>query len=132
MDTTMLMWVGQLLYLFAISFAKCSIISSYFRIFPYPRLHQIVWVVLGVSAALLVASVAATFLICRPVAAVWDPALRTPMSCSRFVDLLYVGGIINVIVDVVLCLVPLPYFLRLQLPLKQKISASFLFVAGGL
>lgn len=131
-STTVFMWVGQLLYLLAISSAKFSIISSYFRIFPYKRLHQIIWVVLALSVAFLIASLVATFFICRPVGAVWNPALRTPTSCYRFIDLLYASGIINVIVDVVLCLAPLPYFLRLPIPLKQKISASFLFIAGGL
>lgn len=37
--TATLMWAGQLLYLLAISFAKLGTISSYFRIFPYKRLH---------------------------------------------------------------------------------------------
>lgn len=128
----MLMWIGQMLYLFAISFAKFSIISSYFRIFPYKRLHQFIWVVLGVSVTFLVASVIAMLLICRPINAAWDPTVRTATSCSSFIDLLYASGVVNVGVDVVLCLVPLPYFLGLPLPLKQKISASFLFIIGGL
>lgn len=128
----MLMWAGQLLYLFAISFAKFSIISSYFRIFPYKRLHQIIWVVLGVTIAFLFASMVATIFICHPIEAAWDPTLRTPTSCYPYIDLLSASAVINILTDVVLCVVPLPYFLKLPLPLKQKISASFLFIAGGL
>lgn len=128
----MLMWIGQMLYYFAISFAKFSIISSYFRIFPYKRLHQICWGVLGVTAAFLVAAVTATIFVCHPIQAAWDPTLRTPMSCFHFVDLLYASSVLNVLTDVVLCTLPLPYFLKLNIPLKQKVTASCLFIAGGL
>lgn len=128
----MLMWIGQILYYFAISFAKFSIISSYFRIFPYKRLHQICWAVFGVTVAFLIGSVTATIFVCRPIQAAWDPTLRTPMSCFHFVDLLYASAVFNVLTDVVLCTLPLPYFLKLNIPLKQKAIASCLFIAGGL
>lgn len=130
--TIMLMWIGQILYYFAISFAKFSIISSYFRIFPYKRLHQICWGVFGATVAFLVAAVTATVFICHPIQAAWDPTLRTPMSCFHFVDLLYASAAFNVTTDVVLCTLPLPYFLKLNIPLKQKATASCLFIAGGL
>lgn len=128
----MLMWIGQMLYLFAIAFAKFSIISSYLRILPHKRLHQIIWVVLGVCVTFLVASVIAMLLICRPTDATWDPTVNTTTSCSRIIGLLYASGVVSVGVDVVLCLVPLPYFLRLRLPLKQKMGASVLSIIGGL
>lgn len=128
----MLMWVGQILYTFAISFAKFSIIASYVRILPDKRFHQACWVVLGVTVAFLVASVIASILICRPIQAAWDPTLRKPMSCYHFVDLVYASGVVNLVTDVVLCTLPLPYFLKLNIPRKQKISASCLFIAGGL
>lgn len=130
-DTIMLMWVGQLLYAFGISIAKCGIISSYFRIFPYKRLHQIIWVVLAVTIAFIIAAIFGTIFICRPIQAAWDPRLRTPTSCYRIINLLYASAVINLLTDVILCIAPLPYFLKLPLPLKQKISASVLFVAGG-
>lgn len=128
----MLMWTGQLIYSFAISSAKISIISSYFRIFPYKRLHQILWVILAVTIAFLVASVVATVFICQPIEAAWDPSVRRPMSCYRFIDVLYANAIVNVATDIILCTAPLPYFLRLNLPTKQKIIASILFMIGGL
>lgn len=130
--TIMLMWIGQILYVFAISFAKFSIISSYVRILPDKRFHQACWVVLGVTAAFLLASVVATFSVCRPIQAAWDPTLREPESCYSFVGLVYASGVVNLVTDVVLCTLPLPYFLKLKIPLKQKISASCLFIAGGL
>lgn len=128
----MLMWAGQIIYSFAISAAKISIISSYFRIFPHKRFHQVLWVVLAVTVAFLIASIVATIFICRPVSAAWDPSVRTPMSCYRFIDVLYANAIVNVATDIILCTAPLPYFLKLRLPLKQKIVASLLFIIGGL
>lgn len=131
-DTLVLVWAGQLIYYFAISFAKFSIISSYLRMLPYQRLHQACWVVLGLTAGFLVASGLASIFICSPVESAWNPALRTPTSCYRFVDLIDASAIFNMTTDLILCTLPLPYFLRLKIPLKQKISASCLSMAGGL
>ncbi|KAI7783882.1 hypothetical protein LA080_011144 [Diaporthe eres] len=36
------LWAGHILYSFAIAFAKLSIISSNFRIFPHDRLHKLI------------------------------------------------------------------------------------------
>jgi uncharacterized membrane protein len=130
--TIKLMWIDQFLYAFAISFAKFSIISSYFRILPAKRYHQACWVVLAVTAAFLVGSVIASVVICRPIQAVWDETLREPMSCYNFVNLVYASGTVNLVTDLVLCTLPLPYILKLRISRKQKISASCLVLAGGL
>ncbi len=39
---------------------------------------------------------------------------------------------INVTTDLILCIVPIPLFWRLQLPKRQKIMISGLFFLGGL
>lgn len=124
-------WAGHILYSFAIAFAKLSIISSYFRIFPHHRLHKLMYVLLAITLALLAASVVATVFICLPIQAAWDPAIRPQATCYRFPSFLYASTTINMITDVVLCTAPLPYFLRLRLPRKQKVGACLLFIVGG-
>lgn len=124
-------WAGSILYSFAIAFAKLSIISLYFRIFPYRRLHQLMYAMLAITLALLAASVIATVFICLPIQAAWDPSIRPQAKCYQFPTFLYASTIINMVTDVVLCTAPLPYFLRLRLPRKQKVGACVLFIVGG-
>lgn len=126
------MWAGHILYSFAIAFANLSIISSYFRIFPHNRLHKLMYVMLAVTLSMLAASVIATVFICLPVQAAWDPTIRAQAKCYRFPSFLYASTTINIVTDVVLCTAPLPYFLRLRLPRKQKVGACLLFIVGGL
>ena len=125
------LWAGNILYSFAIAFAKLSIISSYFRIFPHNRLQMLMYVMLAVTLALLVASIFATIFICLPIQAAWDPTIRAQAKCYQFPTFLYASTAVNIITDLVLCAAPLPYFLRLRLPRKQKIGACLLFIVGG-
>jgi hypothetical protein len=124
-------WAGQILYAFAIAFAKLSIISSYFRIFPHNRLRRLMYVMLGITLALLAASVIATIFICLPIQAAWDPAVRAQAKCYNFPVFLYASTSVNIITDIVLCTAPLPYFLRLRLPRKQTVGACVLTLIGG-
>lgn len=124
-------WAGHILYSFAIAFAKLTIISSYFRIFPQKRLKRPMYVMLAVTLALLAASVIATIFICLPVEAAWDPAIREQAKCYQFPTFLYASTSMNIVTDVVLCTAPLPYFLRLRLPRKQRVGACLLTIIGG-
>ena len=124
-------WAGHILYSFAIAFAKLSIISSYFRIFPHNRLHKLMYVMMAVTFALLAASIFATIFICLPIQAAWDPAIRAQAKCYRFPTFLYASTTVNIFTDLVLCTAPLPYFLRLGLPRKQKVGACLFFIVGG-
>lgn len=124
-------WAGHILYSFAIAFANLSIISSYFRIFPHNRVQRLLYVMLAVTLALLAASVIATIFICLPIQAAWDPTLRAQAKCYQFPSFLYASTAVNIITDIVLCAAPLPYFLKLRLPRKQKAGACLLTIIGG-
>lgn len=124
-------WAGHILYSFAIAFANLSIISSYFRIFPHNRVQRLLYVMLAVTLALLAASVIATIFICLPIQAAWDPTLRAQAKCYQFPSFLYASTAVNIVTDIVLCAAPLPYFLKLRLPRKQKAGACLLTIIGG-
>ena len=124
-------WAGHILYSFAIAFAKLSIISSYFRIFPRNRMHILLYVMLAVTLVLLAASVIATIFICLPIQAAWDPTIRAHAKCYQFPTFLYASTSVNITTDVILCTAPLPYFIRLRLPRKQKVGACLLTIIGG-
>lgn len=126
-----LMFVGEISYAFAICFTKLSIMASYVRIFPHRSLRIVMIITAAITVALFIAFIPATVLQCSPVAAAWDFTIK-PAHCWSFVDFLYGSTAVNIATDLTLCVVPLPYFWKLQLPLKQRILVSGLFVAGGL
>lgn len=126
------MLVGNVFYALAIAFTKLSIVASYLHIFsPSGVMCWLMWATAAVTAGLLVASVPATVFQCRPVAAAWDFSLPRD-GCYTFVNFLYASTAINTATDLVLCIAPLPYFWRLQLPVRQKVLVSVLFFLGGL
>ena len=125
------MFVAQILYAFAIAFTKLSILASYLRIFPDQRLRGVILGTAAFTIAFCVTSVLVTVFQCSPVHAAWDFDTEDS-SCYTYVDFLYASAAIHVLTDIVVCIMPLPYFWKLQLPRKQKIIVCGLFVVGGL
>lgn len=126
-----LMFVAQILYAFAIALTKLSILASYLRIFPDPRLRTLIIYTAGFTVAFCIVSVLVTIFQCSPVNAAWEFDIPGS-SCYPYVDFLYASAAIHVLTDIIICVMPLPYFWNLQLPKKQKIIVSGLFVVGGL
>lgn len=70
------------------------------------------------------------FLICRPLASIWDGAIKA--TCGNDV-----GGYIsvhcfNVAIDLCLALLPVPVVWRLQLPRARKIVVTLMFALGAM
>lgn len=127
-----LMFVANILYAAAIAFTKLSIIASYLHIFaPRGLLKTTLYATACVTVGLGVASVPATIFECIPVAGAWSLSDGNA-HCYTFVNFLYASTAINVTTDLILCIVPIPLFWRLQLPQRQKIMISVLFFLGGL
>jgi hypothetical protein len=126
-----LMFVGNIAYACAIAFTKFSIIASYMRIFPHRNLHHMMLVCGAVVLGLFIAAIPATILQCRPIEAAWDFSIQGA-QCYPFVNFIYASTAISVTTDLFLCIAPLPYFWKLQLPTRQRILVSCLFAIGGL
>jgi hypothetical protein len=129
---TQLMLIAHIFYICAITLIKLSIIATYLRIFPYNKLRIAMYITGAVTVGLFLASVPAATLQCRPISAAWDFDNRSNAKCYLFTNYLAASTAINITTDLVLCIAPLPYFWKLQLPRKQKIIVSFLFFIGGL
>ncbi|ERT03248.1 plasma membrane protein Pth11 [Sporothrix schenckii 1099-18] len=126
-----LMFVANIFYAAAIAFTKLSILASYLHIFaPRGLLKTTLYATACVTVGLGVASVPATIFECIPVAGAWS-LNDSAAHCYTFVNFLYASTAINVTTDLILCLVPIPLFWRLQLPRRQKIVISVLFFLGG-
>jgi hypothetical protein len=125
------MFVIHILFALAVTFTKLSIIVSYLRIFPYQGFRRLMYGTGALTIALFITSIFVTVFKCLPVAASWDFAIKSP-KCIRLSHYLYASTGVNILTDLTLCLSPIPYFYKMQLPKRQKTIVSVLFGIGGL
>ncbi|OCK85403.1 hypothetical protein K432DRAFT_318302 [Lepidopterella palustris CBS 459.81] len=120
---------SQFLYAVALGLVKCSICLMLARIFfirPF---------VIAARAAMVLAACWAvmTFmiglLICRPLRMNWDPT--TPGGkCGNENAAFAAVGVVDLITDTVILVLPIPMVLRLQIPQANKIGLICIFGAG--
>lgn len=60
----------------------------------------------------------------------WDPSVKG--RCINIHEYFIGIAVPNIITDIALLVMPLPYMWRLQVPLPKKIALMFVFVLGGL
>ena len=65
---------------------------------------------------------------CTPRSKIWEP--QTPGHCINFQALLYVTGIVNVISDVALIILPVGGVCALQMPVARKVGVVAAFGAA--
>jgi hypothetical protein len=123
------MFIGHIFTQASILFTKLSILVLYHRLFP-GRAMRISCISLGIFFVLFYgASMLAVIFQCTPVEATWR--LDLDAKCFDFVKVLYAIAAVNIATDIVLCLMPVGHFRKLQLPRKQKVILSILFMGGG-
>ncbi|KAK1834593.1 hypothetical protein QBC39DRAFT_252092 [Podospora conica] len=132
MDTLVLFLKGILafpiIWNFTICFSKLSVLFMYTNVIAVRRmvlacralgLFIILWNIGGILGALLM---------CRPFALNWDKTLPGTCGDNR---LFYMWlGAINVVVEVIMLLLPLPFLYGLQLKLAKKLVVIALFSVG--
>ena len=70
------------------------------------------------------------FLICRPFAKNWDPLL--PGTCGSSTAVFLAGGIINIVIDLTMIILPMPLVWQLQMSQQRKSALSAVFALGTL
>lgn len=100
----------------------------YAALIPIPSLLR--WTK-GIGAVIIawnVADVFAALLICRPIARNWNPT--TPGTCGSQPNFYLGMGIVNIISDVFMLALPIPYLYRLKLAWTRKLLAMSLLSIG--
>ncbi len=68
------------------------------------------------------------FLICRPFAKNWDPLL--PGTCGSSTASFLADGIINIVIDLTMIILPMPLVWQLQMSQQRKLALSAVFALG--
>lgn len=69
-----------------------------------------------------------SFLICQPVAFNWDQTIVG--HCGNSVTLWLSHGVLNIITDLIVLLLPMPYLYSLEMPLYNKLVLMVTFGLG--
>ncbi|KAL4916725.1 hypothetical protein BDW62DRAFT_202386 [Aspergillus aurantiobrunneus] len=119
----------QFLWVLSLSCTKISILFLYLRIFPVRWVVWSSWATITVIVAWAIATILAGCLICRPFAFNWDKTIAGG-SCGNQVTSFTVTGVINLLTDVVVLVLPMPSLSRLQMATYKKVTLIAVFGLG--
>ncbi len=110
---------------------KLSILLLYLRIFVpsgKPKIYYAIHFVIWFNLLFYLANIPIEIWPCIPREKLWSPSL--PGHCIND-DLVFVsGGIINVVSDFAILLLPIMSIWRLQMPTRRKVGVSAVFATG--
>ncbi|KAB5566560.1 hypothetical protein GE09DRAFT_1171632 [Coniochaeta sp. 2T2.1] len=121
----------QFLWALSLGFSKTSILLLYSNVFAVPVViwtarSAIVFIALWVLATIITGC-----LICQPFAMNWDQTIPGG-HCGDQVLSFTVTGALNLVTDVMVLLLPLPYLYKLQMRLYKKLVLMGVFSVGFL
>lgn len=116
----------------SIALAKISAIATLLRIFPNPMKHLRLFLFATAGMVVLCCTCQAFLVIfqCSPVRFSWVLGGPEQGKCYGLETVVLTLGIVNIVTDFVICLTPIPYFLRLKMPAAQKTCLCALFLSG--
>lgn len=116
----------------SIVLAKVSVIATLLRIFPQPMKYLRLFLFATAGLVVLCCTCQAFLVIfqCSPVQFSWVVGGMEQGTCYGLQPVVLTLGIVNIVTDFVICLTPIPYFLRLKMPAAQKACLCALFLSG--
>ncbi|KAI9815764.1 MAG: hypothetical protein M1827_002160 [Pycnora praestabilis] len=124
---------GAILYGTASTIIKLSLSAFCLRLIANTGRRGYRWCIIGAifaQVSLWISFMATILSQCRPLSAYWELDPTYPYTCISQGVFLLVFGIINVILDFLYFILPVPLIWTLQLPLRQRIAVSSLFLLG--
>ena len=129
--TLQLLLSAEVIYSFAITAIKGSLLYLYYRVFFIIRRFTIaLWVVGAFVVCYCLAQSFASIFQCMPIDSNWKVGIEhycvnTDLGAT-------IVAALNVVTDFAILILPMPLLYTLQTPLKQKIQVMAMFCLGGL
>ena len=125
-------FTDPIIWVIAVTSIRASITLLYLRIFQnrtQTRYFRVVcFVVLGSNIVFLAATILADCLICQPIAYRWQRSGHGHCGTQKSFDLFV--GVVNLFLDIVIVIMPMPILWRLQMATTKKIHVSSMFALG--
>jgi hypothetical protein len=130
--TRQLIVISNFFALMAVGFTKLSVLALYLRLSPPVGLQRFVWVFLVITSGWICVTTVTSSLLCRPLKAYWDPRYLGEQKCFDEVAIYVAFSGIDVALDTIIYLIPLPIVVQLKMPRRQKMIVGAVFGLGTL
>ena len=124
------MYSYELLYALSIGLIKTSIVLLFRRIFPTARFKRAADIMLIFNLACYIAFTLTVIFQCNPVRYAWEQPLSE--KCINRVAFFITVGVLGVVVDIAILLMPINMVWNLQNNRKTKVALTVIFLLGGL
>ncbi|KAL4930776.1 CFEM domain-containing protein [Aspergillus undulatus] len=130
-QTLKLFFVEEELYCICIAIVKCSILMLYLRLFPNREMRIASYITLGATVVWGVVAFFVLLFSCKPISYYWNEwDGEHEGTCLSHNKILLAHSTINIILDVVVLVIPVPTLLTLQMPLRKRLGVAAMFVVG--
>ncbi|KAF5013292.1 hypothetical protein FDECE_687, partial [Fusarium decemcellulare] len=119
----------QILYILVQVSAKASLLAFYSRVFTDRKFRIAVWVAYVFLFGHGIIFLGLVIFHCIPVHAIWDRSVDG--KCIDLTAIAYAGGVLSIIEDIAIFILPIPELMKLQLQGKKKTALLFMFSIGS-
>lgn len=119
----------ETVYAFSMVTVKMSILLFFLRIFITKPFRVAAWVGMAISVMWGMSVILEGFLLCRPLAFNWDQTIPGGVCGDRNAAFVAAGAS-NMITDVGIMILPLPFVWSLQMSNSNKVALSTVFFLG--
>lgn len=124
-----LAYVNQLLNISTLSVTKISLLAFYLQLNPEPKFQKRTRWMIWICAVSALANLLADIFQCWPVNKGWD-GVRIHGTCDNLSTFYKCIIAINVLLEVVIFVMPMPMLWKLHLPIQQRIALMCTFGVG--
>ncbi|THV77446.1 hypothetical protein D6C92_01214 [Aureobasidium pullulans] len=121
-------WASVPVYQASLTLTKISILLQYRRVFVGTGIQRFILGSIGVVIIYGLWSVLSTAFMCSPVSYFWDRSISG--HCLSRLGVWFSNSALNIITDIVICVMPFPVLNKLHLPRKQKYALMAVFGLG--
>ncbi|ROV92972.1 hypothetical protein VMCG_08978 [Cytospora schulzeri] len=122
----------RLLYILGMSFVKVALLVFYLRLDPRRPMRLGLYIFTGVIVVFNIISFFILAFSCSPPAMFWGDVVAGGkcMKAKSLLDFYNVNGILNIIIDLGIYLLPIPMVWAIRMPFKQKLGVVGIFALG--
>ncbi|KAK4221867.1 hypothetical protein QBC38DRAFT_376328 [Podospora fimiseda] len=126
----MSLFIGNTILYLSFFLARMSILSLYRRVFATPKFKRACLILMGVNLAFFIGAEVGNFCICIPIDIFWH-RLKTGGRCLNFNLFSFIIGLVELVLDTAILVLPIRAIVALQMPTKTKALISGIFLVGG-
>lgn len=132
-DFGLYFYIMEIIYFAEVVFLKLSLLFFYLRVFPGPRLRQLLWATVVFDIAFGIAFIFAGIFQCWPVSYYWTKWDGEHHGrCININALAWANAAVSIALDLWMIGLPMSQVFKLQLHWKKKVSVALMFGVGTL